>query len=617
VNLFVLGFNQKLLLAILFTLAGFSLLSVLSISSLNQLITASSEVDRLNTRQAYLFQLKLELSEQVGILNRTDLDVESELNVFYQIYEPIISSGGEAGLTDDSLQTLLLRWVEARKGWLKATKVLGYDSNSGLRGEMKTSMSALGSGLFALMGDRFLDVRAALDILIDKRDEASFKAVKSELENFYALVREQDFEEFLGPKIEAVSTPLDLFGTEVIDSGKYETAAISYREKLLEIVNVRTQSQRDMLVEARSGATHAGSVASRTIVISGVVIAGVVLGLLLVALRQASNTLNQAVTSLAKISDGDLSQRLTVNESRMDKFDQVGIAVNHLTQTLSNMLSQLITGSAKLESMSTELTGTINEMVTDNDKTNEQTELTAKTVNEICSTVNDMAQLTEEAHLQSSEASGIVQSGGSVINNALGTMNVLAQLFEGLSDRAIELRSSSSKVDDVTGMINSLASQTNLLALNAAIEAARAGEAGRGFSVVADEVRNLAEKTVGATSEIDIIIGEMLQQTQALMTEMSSGAKKVSESREVGGSAVEVVDQIKMLVNQAAERSSQLSLSIDKVAGTSRSVSVNMVNVKDSTNKGNRLAHEVLELASHLAQLASEQKDMTRHFHSS
>jgi methyl-accepting chemotaxis protein len=613
---FVLGFNQKLLLAVAFTLLGFSLLSFLSINSLSHLVSASTEVDKLNNKQAYLYQLKLELSDQVSRLNRTDIDVASALDEFYQSYESIISSGGEAGLTDDSLQRLLLDWVAARKGWLVATQLLGYDSNSGLRGEMKISMADLGNGLFAKMKERFLEVRAALDILIDNRDQASLITVKDKLENFNQFIIEQGFEEFIGPKVKAVSTPLDSFGTQTIAANKYEMAAVVSREKLIDIINTRSQSQNVMLTEARSSASHAGSLAIRTIVISSIIIAALVLGLLLLAFRQASKTLDLAIVSLAKISDGDLGQRLTVNENRMDQFDQVGIAVNHLTQTLSEMLSQLVTGSAKLERMSTVLTGTINQMVTDNDKTNEHTELTANSVDAICSTVNNMALMTEESHRQSSEASEIVQSGGGVINNALGTMNILAQVFENLNVRATELRNSSSKVDDVTDMINKLASQTNLLALNAAIEAARAGEAGRGFSVVADEVRSLAEKTVGATSEIDVIVGEMQQQMQALMTEMNNGAKKVLESREEGASALEVVDQIKILVNLATERSSELSLSIDEIAVTSRSVSSNMVDVKDSTKKGNQLAHEVLELVSHLTQLASEQKDMTKQFHS-
>ncbi len=242
------------MLAVIFTLLGFSLLSALSINSLNKLVTASSEVDQLNKQQAYLFQLKLELSEQVSRLNRTDVDVSSALDQFYQSYEPIISSGGEAGLTDDSLQSFLFNRIEARKGWLVATKLLGYDSNSGLRGEMKTSMTALDDGLFAQMKERLVEVSAALDILIDKRDQASFIAVKGTLVNFHQLAIEQDFDEFFGPKIKAVSTPLDLFGTQVIDSGKYETAAISNRNELTEIINARSQSQNEML--ARQGKAH-------------------------------------------------------------------------------------------------------------------------------------------------------------------------------------------------------------------------------------------------------------------------------------------------------------------------------------------------------------------------
>ena len=616
-KLFVLGFNQKLLLAVLFTLLGFSLLSGLSINSLNQLVTASSEVDKLNKQQAHLFQLKLALSEQISRLNKTDVDVASGLDAFYQQYATIIDAGGEAGLTDDSMQKLLLDWVDARQNWLVATKLLGYDSNSGLRGEMKTSMAALGDGLFAAMKERFLEVRAALDILIDKRDQASFIIVKEKLDNFEALVIEQSFEEFFGPKILAVSKPLDSFGTAIIASGKDERRAVTDRQKLHESINILSQSQTASLDEARSGAAHAGSTAIKTILISSILIAAFVLSLLLLAFRQASRTLDQAVVSLAKISDGDLSQRLVVNQSRMDKFDQVGIAVNHLTETLSKMLSQLIKGSEKLESMSTGLTGTINEMVTDNDQTSEHTEVTAKTVDEICSTVDDMALKVQESHRQSSEASDVVKNGGAVINNALGTMSVLEQVFAGLNNRALLLSNSASKVDDVTDMINKLAQQTNLLALNAAIESARAGEAGRGFSVVADEVRTLAEKTVGATAEIDTIVGEMQQHMQQLMTEMGSGAEKVVASREVGDGALEVVDQIKVLVNQASEQSSELLLSIDGIAVTSQSVSSNMLDVKDATKKGNQLAHEVLDLASHLAQIASEQKDMTKHFHSS
>ncbi|MEH6648733.1 MAG: methyl-accepting chemotaxis protein [Motiliproteus sp.] len=609
-----IGFKQKLLLAVVFTLIGFSVLATLSITSLNSLVAASDDVDRLNQQQAHLFRLKLDMMEQISHLATGNGDVAAELDQFYQTHQPIVSSGGAAGLADDSLQLLLSEWVETRKHWLAATDVLGHDSSSGLRGEMNTSMTALGDGLFAAMRERFQVIQESLDRLIDNQDEPSFVDVKAALEHFYALVLEQNFEEFFDPKVAAVRTPLDLFGAQLIDLAKYDRIAVNNLEQILSIISTRSEQQNSLLHQARVAAISASDTASMKILISCLLIAAVVLGLLLIAHRQASRTLHQAVTSLVKISEGDLTQRLAVDLRRNDEFDQVGLAVNQLTETLSEVLSQVINGSAELQTMSGELTSTIDKMVTGSELTNQQTEMAATAIEQISATVNDMAGATEESHQQSLEAGDVAESGGVVINNALATMVTLAQVFEDLDQRGIALNNASARVDDVTDMINGLASQTNLLALNAAIEAARAGEAGRGFSVVADEVRRLAEKTVGATSEIDSIISDMQQQLQGLMAAMAAGANNVLQSRELGDSAAGVVEQIKSLVNLTTDRSSQLSVSIEEIAQTSVSISENMVDVTDGTQKGNQLGREILVFAGDVANLAAQQQSMTERF---
>jgi len=517
-------------------------------------------------------------------------------------------------MDDDLAKQLLKGWVEARKASLIAAEQLGHDSNSGLRGQMKVSMDALGDGLFAAMRERFELIRETLDQLVDNRDEASLAAVKGALDQFHGLVLEQNFEEFFNPKVDAVRKPLDQFGMQLIELGKHNAVAEKNQDQIFTIINTITEEQNQMLQQARVSASAASDAAAAKIIVSGIGISFVVLGLLLIAHRQASTILSKAIFSLEKISEGDLTQRLQANVQRNDEFDQVAIAVNQLTETLSSILSAVITGNYELQKMSSELSTTIDEMVGESEQTNQQTEMAASAITEISATVSDMARTTEETYLQSMEASEIAENGGGVISNALGTMSTLAEVFEDLDVRAGSLRDASFRVDGVIDMINNLASQTNLLALNAAIEAARAGNAGRGFSVVADEVRTLAEKTVGATGEIDDIIGEMQQQLKALMSAMDSGASKVFESRELGDSAAMAVDQIKTIVQQATERSSQLTVSIEEIAQTSISISENMTDVTKGTKKGSQVGRDILEFAGDVATLASEQQAMTGRF---
>ncbi len=611
---FSIGFKQKLWLAVIFTLVGFLTLSVLSITSLNLQSAASENVDGLNQQQTHLYRLKLELMDQVARLQTQDEGATERLDRFYQDYKAIVSPGGPAGIENDVLEKLLFDWVSARKEWLAASDALGRNSNSGLRGQMKESMALLGDGLFADMKNRFQVIREAFDLLIDHKDKQSLLKVEEALEHFQQLVVEQNFEEFFNPKIEAVQTPLEQFGAQLIQLGSSEHQALSSKDQLLNIINDQMAKRSEMLSQARVSANSASGLASKKIVMSGVLIGGVVLGLLLLAHRQASQTLHQAVDSLAKISAGDLTQRLNVDERRNDEFDQVGCAVNQLTETLSDVLSQVVSGSAGLQSMSGELKLTIDKMVNGNQLTYEQAEMVATAIEEISATVSDMSGSSEESHQQSLKTGEVAENGGKVISNALETMETITLVFDGLNKRGDLLGQASSKVDGVTDMINDLASQTNLLALNAAIEAARAGEAGRGFSVVADEVRRLAEKTVEATSEIDLIISDMQKQLRELMTELAAGATNVVASRELGDDAAKAVNQIRTLVNQSSDRSSQLSVNIEEIVQTSVSVSGNMTDVVDSTHQGHQLGLEVLVFAEKVEQLSSQQKNMTDNF---
>jgi methyl-accepting chemotaxis protein len=178
-----------------------------------------------------------------------------------------------------------------------------------------------------------------------------------------------------------------------------------------------------------------------------------------------------------------------------------------------------------------------------------------------------------EAKAESHKGQESIQETISVIESLALELNSSREVID-------QLAQSSAKIESILDVIGNISEQTNLLALNAAIEAARAGEAGRGFAVVADEVRSLAIKTRSSTDEIHGMIAELQQTAENAVTIMARGGELSQDCTERANRTGEVLDNISQMLNQVTDNSHQIAVAVEQQSGVTQEVSNNVVNIK-------------------------------------
>ncbi|HBI79384.1 MAG TPA: methyl-accepting chemotaxis protein, partial [Marinobacter adhaerens] len=200
-------------------------------------------------------------------------------------------------------------------------------------------------------------------------------------------------------------------------------------------------------------------------------------------------------------------------------------------------------------------------------------------------TAVDIAQYTQSVNDAVQSANGAAHSGAEVVRQSAKTMTELAERIQKTHDQVSQLSKTGEKVNSIVGVINGLAEQTNLLALNAAIEAARAGEAGRGFSVVADEVRSLAEKTVSATNGIAEIVESLNRETQAISRLMKEGLTSAGEGEESSREAAHSIEQITGSIQQLAGDMNQVVSSVEGISTTTEEIAQKVEQIHGHTRE--------------------------------
>ena len=336
---------------------------------------------------------------------------------------------------------------------------------------------------------------------------------------------------------------------------------------------------------------------------SAVVILVVLLGFsALVLTRSITGPLRSAVDLADAIADNDLTT--AVSNSGKDEVSQLVTAMSRMQAALRETLAQISSSSEQLASSSEELSAVTDDSTQNLRRQNEEIEQAATAVNELTAAIEEVASNAAGTAEESHEAESQTRVG---LEKVSGTVSAIEQLAKAIGDTASNMEALASKVSDVGSVldvIRGIAEQTNLLALNAAIEAARAGEAGRGFAVVADEVRALASRTADSTKEIETIIDAVESGTDQAVTAMRDSNNSATNTLEAGRDAGDALQAIAALIEKINERNTASASAAEEQAQVAREVDRNLVSIRDIAVQNATGADETLTSSKELARLA-------------
>jgi len=317
------------------------------------------------------------------------------------------------------------------------------------------------------------------------------------------------------------------------------------------------------------------------------------------------------VTDIAR-GEGDLTRRLEATAK--DELGEISRMFNLFIEKLHAIITQMATTTAQVSAAATHLETTAEQIATGAEQVAAQSGTVATAGEEMSATSCDIAQNCQLAAGEAQMASGAAVSGSKVVDETIAVMNNIAERVQN-SARAVEsLGSRSDQIGAIVGTIEDIADQTNLLALNAAIEAARAGEQGRGFAVVADEVRALAERTTRATSEIGEMIKAIQQETKGAVTAMEEGVSEVGRGSEKAASSGKALEHILDQINAVTAEIHQVATAAEEQTATTSEISNNMQQITEVVSQTARGAHEAASEATKLSDISKDLQHIVSQF---
>ncbi|WP_057447446.1 methyl-accepting chemotaxis protein, partial [Pseudomonas syringae] len=328
--------------------------------------------------------------------------------------------------------------------------------------------------------------------------------------------------------------------------------------------------------------------------------------------RQITSPLALTVELARRIAKGDLTA--LAKSTRRDELGDLQNAMQDMAQNLNTLVHGIGGGVTRI-SMSAEKLSAMSEQTSAGVRQQKiEVDQVATAMHEMASTVQEVARNTTDASAAATLAEEQARHGGAVVRQATTQISELSQAIEELGGAMSVLTQDSEKIGKVIDVIKAVAEQTNLLALNAAIEAARAGEQGRGFAVVADEVRSLAQRTQDSTKEIETLILALQQGTQAAATLMVSSRERTLGTVELAQKAEQAITQINHSIGTIQEMSLQISTAAEQQSAVAEEINRSILSVRDVADQSAIASEQSATATIELASLGHDLQKMTSHF---
>ena len=365
--------------------------------------------------------------------------------------------------------------------------------------------------------------------------------------------------------------------------GAYADRLKTHMEATDQLFSRLATSAREQMQEARQGVDSLAATMSGLIGVALVLALAVLIPLTYLSVRSITRSLAQARDLAERIAGGDLSR--DTQALNHDEVGQLVTAMGRMQQSLRGLVRQVQDAAGNISTASSEIATGNHDLSQRTEQTAANLEEAASSMEMLTSTVQQSAQASRQASDFASSAAEVAARGGAVVSQVVSTMD--------------QITTSSRKIADITGVIDSIAFQTNILALNAAVEAARAGEQGRGFAVVASEVRSLAQRSAGAAKEIKELIGSSVERVE-------DGSRFVSQAgqtmTEIVGSVRRVSGIIHEITASAAEQSDNIGHISQSVTQLDQMTQQNAALVEQSTAASESLREQALQLTRAVSQ---------------
>jgi len=391
-------------------------------------------------------------------------------------------------------------------------------------------------------------------------------------------------------------------------------AAVKFKvvdEKMGRLIEIQDEVGKELHIEAGNEYKFNRNVAIGTAIIA--MLTAFSLGIILS--KMIANPLQKGVSLAEAIAGGDLTNRL--NREAIERDDEVGkllTAMSNMAVRLKGIMSELKSTADNVASASNQLSASSEQMSRGTTEQSGRASQIATSSSEMSQTVVDIAKNASNIASAATDAAKTAHDGGDIVNKSVDEVKAIADTVSETAKMVSSLGERSKQIGEIVSVIKDIADQTNLLALNAAIEAARAGEQGRGFAVVADEVRKLAERTAKATSEIGDMIKAIQDEVNKAVISMNEGTKRVNIGVELSTQAGNALHGIVKSVNNLQTMVSQIASATEEMSTVSETISGDIETIASVSKETSAGSNQIAQASSDLARLASNLQNIVGQF---